>query len=218
MLSTLLPKFPNPPRMIRSLFFFVLAAATTQAADIKFGVVDMSKAFSEFHKTKDAADKFKGNVDKAQKEMNDRWSVYKNLMNDMQKLKKDASDPIMTPDARAKKAAEFEDKGKELRALEQEIGEAQNRRSGQLKQEDMQIRKGIYDEILVVVRDKSKSEGYDFVFDKSGMSLSTVPILIYYKDAVDITDQIIVELNKNAPAAGAAAPAPAAGDAKGEKK
>jgi outer membrane protein len=149
--------------------------------------------------------------------MNDRWSVYKNLMNDMQKLKKDASDPIMTPDARAKKAAEFEDKGKELRALEQEIGEAQNRRSGQLKQEDMQIRKGIYDEILVVVRDKSKSEGYDFVFDKSGMSLSTVPILIYYKDAVDITDQIIVELNKSAPAAGAAAPAPA-GEAKGEKK
>jgi outer membrane protein len=49
------------------------------------------------------------------------------------------------------------------------------------------------------------------------MSLSTVPILIYYKDAVDITDQIIVELNKSAPAAGAAAPAPA-GEAKGEKK
>ncbi len=203
--------------MIRTFLFLVLAATSAQAADIKFGVVDMSKAFSEFYKTKDAADKFKGNVDKAQKEMNDRWSVYKNLMNDMQQIKKDASDPIMTPDARAKKAAEFENKGKELRALEQEIGEAQNRRSGQLKQEDMQIRKGIYDEILVVVREKSKSEGYDFVFDKSGMSLSTVPILIYYKDAVDITDQIIVELNKNAPASGAASAAPST-DAKAEKK
>lgn len=198
--------------MIRSLLFLVLASTAAHAANLKFGVVDMSKAFSEFHKTKDAADKFKLNIDKAQKEMNDRWSVYKNLMGDMQKLKKEASDPIMTPDARAKKAAEFEDKAKELRALEQEIGEAQNRRSGQLKQEDMQIRKGIYDEILVVVRDKAKAEGYDFVFDKSGMSLSTVPVLIYYKDAVDITDQIVVELNKNAPAA---APAEAA---KSEKK
>ncbi|MES2593756.1 MAG: OmpH family outer membrane protein [Verrucomicrobiota bacterium] len=201
--------------MIRSLLFLALAAASAHAADIKFGVVDMSKAFSEFHKTKDAADKFKLNIDKAQKEMNDRWAVYKNLMNDMQKLKKEASDPIMTPDARAKRAAEFDEKAKELRALEQEIGEAQNRRSGQLKQEDMQIRKGIYDEILVVVRDKGKADAYDFVFDKSGMSLSTVPILIYYKDAVDITDQIIVELNKNAPPASAApATAPEAKDAK----
>ncbi len=189
--------------MIRSIILSLslLGLISSQAADLKFGVIDMSKAFSEFHKTKEAAEKFKGNLDKAQKEMNDRWSVYKNLMTDMNKLKKEASDPIMTGEARQKKAVEFEEKGKELRSLEQEIGEAQNRRSSQLKQEDMSIRKGIYDEILVVVREKSKTEGYDFIFDKSGMSLSTVPVLIYYKDAIDITDQIIVELNKAAPAA-----------------
>lgn len=200
--------------MIRPLIVSLLLASVSlaSAADLKFGVVDMSKAFSEFYKTKEAAEKFKANVDKAQKQMNDRWSVYKNLMGDMTKLKKEASDPIMTPDARAKKANEFENKGKELRALEQEIGEEQNRRSNQLKQEDVSIRKGIYEEILVVVRDKAKAESYDFVFDRSGMSLSTVPVLVYYKDAVDITDQIIVELNKNAgaPAAPAAAEAPEA--------
>jgi outer membrane protein len=197
--------------MIRQFAFTLLSimAVSASAADLKFGVVDMSKAFSDFHKTKDAAEKFKINLDKAQKEMNDRWSVYKNLMTDMQKLKKEASDPIMTQDARAKKGMEFEEKGKELRSLEQEIGEAQNRRNTQLKQEDMSIRKGIYDEILVVVKEKAKAEGYDFIFDKSGMSLSTVPVLIYYKDAVDVTDLIIVELNKSAPAVTTPAPAAA---------
>ena len=203
--------------MIRKIALTLLSimAVSASAADLKFGVVDMSKAFSDFHKTKEAAEKFKVNLDKAQKEMNDRWSVYKNLMTDMQKLKKEASDPIMTQDARAKKGMEFEEKGKELRSLEQEIGEAQNRRNNQLKQEDMSIRKGIYDEILVVVKEKAKTDGYDFIFDKSGMSLSTVPVLIYYKDAVDVTDLIIVELNKGAPAAAAAAPAAAT---KEEKK
>jgi outer membrane protein len=203
--------------MIRKIALTLLSimAVSASAADLKFGVVDMSKAFSDFHKTKEAAEKFKVNLDKAQKEMNDRWSVYKNLMTDMQKLKKEASDPIMTQDARAKKGMEFEEKGKELRSLEQEIGEAQNRRNNQLKQEDMSIRKGIYDEILVVVKEKAKADGYDFIFDKSGMSLSTVPVLIYYKDAVDVTDLIIVELNKGAPAAAAAAPAAAT---KEEKK
>jgi outer membrane protein len=197
--------------MIRQFALTLLSimAVSASAADLKFGVVDMSKAFSDFHKTKEAAEKFKVNLDKAQKEMNDRWSVYKNLMTDMQKLKKEASDPIMTQDARAKKGMEFEEKGKELRSLEQEIGEAQNRRNSQLKQEDMSIRKGIYDEILVVVKEKAKKDGYDFIFDKSGMSLSTVPVLIYYKDAVDVTDLIIVELNKNAPAASASTPAAA---------
>jgi outer membrane protein len=101
-------------------------------------------------------------------------------------------------ETRGKKGAELQEKAKELRALEQEIGEFQNRRQGQLKQEDLQIRKGLYDEILAVVKEKAKTEAYDFVFDKSGVSLSTVPVLLYYKDAVDFTDQIVVELNKNA--------------------
>jgi outer membrane protein len=178
---------------------------SASAADIKFGVVDMQKAFADFHKTKDASGKFKENVDKAQREVNERWSVYKNLLGEIQKLQKEAQDPIVNNETRGKKGAELQEKAKELRALEQEIGEFQNRRQGQLKQEDLQIRKGLYDEILAVVKEKAKGEAYDFVFDKSGVSLSTVPVLLYYKDAVDFTDQIVVELNKDAPPATAKA-------------
>jgi outer membrane protein len=202
--------FPNPSSMTRlfSIAATVLAAASlSHAADLKFGVVDMSKAFSEYYKTKEKADAFKANVEKAQQEMNDRWNVYKNLTTELGKLRQRVSDPILTDAARQKIAAEFDEKQKELRTLEGSISEQQNRRSQQLKREDMEIRGKIYEEILVVVKAKAKAEGYDFVFDKSGMSLSTVPVLIYYKDAVDITDQIIVELNKDAPPPGAAAKA-----------
>lgn len=184
-----------------ALIAFVLSSfCAAPAADLKFGVVDMQKAFADFHKTKDASGKFKDNVDKAQREVNERWSVYKNLLGEIQKLQKEAQDPIVNNETRAKKGAELQDKAKELRALEQEIGEFQNRRQGQLKQEDLQIRKGLYDEIIAIVKDKAKLENYDFVFDKSGISLTTVPVLLYYKDAVDFTDQVIVELNKDAPA------------------
>jgi outer membrane protein len=186
--------------MKKFTFIALLISSLTaaSAADSKFGVVDMQKAFADFHKTKDASGKFKENVDKAQREVNERWSVYKNLLGEIQKLQKEAQDPIVNNETRGKKGAELQEKAKELRALEQEIGEFQNRRQGQLKQEDLQIRKGLYDEILAVVKEKAKTEAYDFVFDKSGVSLSTVPVLLYYKDAVDFTDQIVVELNKNA--------------------
>ena len=63
---------------------------------------------------------------------------------------------------------------------------------------------------------------HDMVFDKTGVSLSTVPILIFVKEtaATDITSQVVVELNKNAPAPGAAAakPAEAAAPAAGDPK
>lgn len=183
----------------------LISAISMQAADLKFGVVDMAKAFSEFYKTKEASEKFKVNVEKATQEVNERWSVYKNMLGDIQKLQKQSQDPILTGEERAKRGAELQEKVKEVRALEQEIGEFQNRRQGQLKQEDVQIRKGLYEEILVVVKDKAKADGYDFAFDKSGVSLSTVPVLLYYKDAVDFTDEVVVELNKNA--GSAAAPA-----------
>lgn len=182
-------------KIILSLFAF--GTMMTSAAELKFGVVDMAEAFSKFYKTQSASDKFKENVNKATQEVNERWAVYKNLLSDIQKLQKAAGDPILTADERAKKGAEMGEKGKELRALEQDIGEFQNRRQGQLKQEDMQIRKGLYDEILAVVREKAKVDGYDFVFDKSGISLSTVPVLLYYKDATDFTNEVVVELNKN---------------------
>lgn len=184
-----------------ALITFVLSSfCAAHAADLKFGVVDMQKAFADFHKTKDASGKFKDNVDKAQREVNERWSVYKNLLGEIQKLQKESQDPIVNNETRAKKGAELNDKAKELRALEQEIGEFQNRRQGQLKQEDLQIRKGLYDEIIAIVKDIAKRESYDFVFDKSGISLTTVPVLLYYKDAVDFTDMVVVELNKDAPA------------------
>ena len=196
-----------PMKSIIALALIALTAAAP-AADLKFGVVDMAKAFSEFYKTKEASANFKENVNKATNEVNERWSVYKNMLGDIQKLQKATQDPILTADERAKKGAEMQEKAKELRALEQEIGEFQTRRQGQLKQEDMQIRKGLYDEILEVVKGKAKGDEYDFVFDKSGVSLSTVPVLVYYKDAVDFTDEVVVELNKAAPA-DAAAVAPA---------
>lgn len=196
-----------PMKKLTLIALLVSSVFSASAADLKFGVVDMQKAFADFHKTKDASGKFKENVDKAQREVNERWTVYKNLLGEIQKLQKEAQDPIVNNETRGKKGAELQEKAKELRALEQEIGEFQNRRQGQLKQEDLQIRKGLYDEIVAVVKEKAKGDGYDFVFDKSGVSLSTVPVLLFYKDAVDFTDQIVVELNKDAPAdAGAAKP------------
>ena len=176
-----------------------LLASHAQAADNKFGVVDMVKAFTEFYKTKEASAKIKGNKDKAMTEMNERYATYKTLTAEALKIGKEAQDPILTQAARGEAQAKYQDKVKEVNNLTQENDEFQRRRSMQLRQEEMELQKGIYEEIVAVVKDKSKAGGYDLVFDKSGVSMNTVPVLLSFKDAVDFTDEVIVELNKNAP-------------------
>lgn len=195
--------------MTRSAFsalLLILAPVLSPAAELKIAVIDMKKAFEDFHKTQEAAETYKGNYNKAAGEMRERQDTYKKLTSDMQQLDKKARDTIITPDQRQKAIAELNEKMKEARALEMEMQEFAERRIGQLKQEDMKIRQTLYEEISKVVRDHALSSGFDLVFDKTGVSLSTVPVLIFAKDGAttDITAEIIVQLNKNAPPPGAA--------------
>jgi outer membrane protein len=64
----------------------------------------------------------------------------------------------------------------------------------------IQRMKGILEEIRKLVEEQAKKDDYDYVFDKSGLSTSQVPLLLYTKDATDITTILLKDLNKDAPA------------------
>ena len=64
----------------------------------------------------------------------------------------------------------------------------------------VQRMKSILEDIRKLVEERSKADNYDFIFDKSGMSTSQVPVLIYSKDTTDITASLLKVLNKDAPA------------------
>src|SRR5436190_21290640 len=179
--------------------------SAVSAADLKIGVVDVAKAFSEYYKTKEANAKLQDNATKAKEEMNERLSALKKLNDDAEGLGKEVQDPVLSDNVRNKKRAELQSKVNELRSLDKDIQEFRQRRSDQLQQENMQQRKGLYDEILKVITDKAKADGYDLVFDKSGVSASLMPFLLHAKEGAttDFTPELIVELNKNAPAGSA---------------
>jgi outer membrane protein len=200
---------------MKSFCFLAIAfslASAVSAADLKIGVVDVAKAFSEYYKTKEANAHLQENSTKAKEELNDRLTAFKKLNEDAESLSKEVQDPVLSEQARGKKKSELQSKVNELRSLDKDIQEFRQRRSDQLQQENMQQRKGLYDEILKVITEKAKADGYDLVFDKSGVSASLMPFLLHAKEGVttDFTPELIVELNKNAPAGAAAAkPAPA---------
>ncbi|MFZ4765750.1 MAG: OmpH family outer membrane protein [Roseimicrobium sp.] len=188
------------------LLITAFIGTSASAADLKIGVVDMAKAFSEYYKTKEANAQLQENAQKAKEELSERLTALKKLADDLEKLRKEAQDPVLNDEVRAKKRSDFESKANEMRSLDKDIQDFRQRREGQLQQEGMQQRKGLYEEIMKKVVDKGKADGYDLVFDKSGVSASLMPFLLHAKEGAtqDFTAEVIVDLNKSAPAAAAA--------------
>jgi len=185
---------------------------------LKVGTVDMNRAFKEYNKTKDAEAKINEAKNAAKKEYDERAETYKKALDDINKLNQQLETPALSADAKTAKAKERDEKITGIKNMEREINEFRQTRERQLQEQALRMREGIVKEITDVVMEKVKSNNLDLVFDKSGMSLNGVPLLMYSRDTVEFTNDIVTVLNKGAASAPAAASAsPASSPAKTTK-
>src|SRR5689334_8065018 len=163
---------------------------------MKVGTVDMSRAFKEYNKTKDAEAKINEAKNAAKKEYDDRADAYKKALDEINNLNKQLDSSALSADAKTKLAKDRDDKIANIKNMEREINEFRQTRERQLQEQALRMREGIVKEITDVVMEKVKSNNLDLVFDKSGNSLNGVPVLMYSRDSVDFTNDIIAVLNK----------------------
>ena len=114
----------------------------------------------------------------------------------------------LSADAKSAKAKERDDKISNIKNMEREITEFRQTRERQLQEQALRMREGIVKEISDVVMEKVKSSNLDLVFDKSGNSLNGVPVLMYSRDSVDFTTDVIAVLNKPGRATSVTLPTP----------
>lgn len=191
----------------------VLVISTFAAAEAKIGVVDLSKAFTEYYKTKEAEETLNERRGTFQKERQDMMTDYQKLVDDTQKLKLAAEDKTLSEAARTEKMKAFETKVQDVRNQENKIRGFEQQRGKQLDDQFMRMRKGIVDEINKAVQDFSAKEKFNLVIDKSAAGVSQTPVVLYSQDLKDITDDVIKVINASKPAGGASSatttPAPA---------
>src|ERR1700681_2783428 len=185
---------------MKKLFFLALGLVLPMAAlaqgTLKVGTVDMNRAFKEYSKTKDAEAKINDAKNQAKKEYDKRADAYKKALDDINNLNKQLEAPALSADAKTQKAKDRDDKIANIKNMEREINEFRQTRERQLQEQALRMREGIVKEITEVVMDKVKSTSMDVFFEKSGMSLNGVPLLMYSKDNVDFTNDIVTVLNK----------------------
>jgi outer membrane protein len=190
----------------------VLAPVSMASADLKIAVVDLSKAFDQYYKTKDAQAKLKEKQDGYQKDIQDLINTYQHMGEEAQALDKAANDATLSAQARQDKSTALTVKKQDLNNLGTKIQEMTTERKREIQDELFRRHKEIVDEISKVINDYSGPQGYDLVIDKSSASAASGVSIVLYNSSklIDITAEIITLLNKTAPAPGGASPSGAA--------
>jgi outer membrane protein len=191
----------NKLLLVCLLLFVPVSVAS---ADLKVAVVDLSKAFDQYYKTKDAQVLLKQKQEGYQKEIQDLINDYQRMGDEAQTLDKAANDPTLSTQARQDKATALQAKKQDLVNLGNKIKEMEIERKKELDEELFRRHQEIVGEISKVISDYSGPQGYDLVIDKSSASAASGVSIVLYNSSklIDITTPIITLLNQSAPPAG----------------
>ena len=183
---------------------FVTAAAG--AAELKIATVDLDKVFTAHPKTKSAEAELKKVEDGIQTEMDKIVAEGRALEEEVAKLREAAKNPLLTDEARLKKNNEAEEKLTDLQEFQLRARRTQETNLKQMREQVMQSRQGIVDDLMAAVSDFAKEKGYDLVLDRSGLTANLIPLVAYSTPALDVTDQLIEKLKASTGTAAVVAP------------
>jgi len=170
---------------------------------LKMGTVDMNLIFKEYYKTKDAQAKYAQAEADADKDLNARVDALKKSIQEISQINAALEQSDLGKEERDAKTKDREAKVAAARSLDHEIAEYRSSKQKSLQDQFLRMRKDIVDDIMKSLGGIVKAKGYDLVFDKSGLSAGAVPVVIYAREDLDFSQEVLVEINKNAPAGSA---------------
>lgn len=196
-------------RLILTLAIAGSLLASASAAEQTFATIDLRKTFDSYWKTKQADAGIKERAAELDKTRKGLVDDFQKGQEDYKRLTEGANDQAVSEAERAKRKEASEKKLVELREQQSQIEQFDRQSRSTLAETQRRLRDNILKEIKEKIAGKAKAKGYAFVFDTAGESRNETPIVMYTTGENDITDEIVAELNANAPAASEPAPSPA---------
>jgi outer membrane protein len=205
-------------KMIRSLLTLAAFGASSVALlaqpAFKLVVVDMAKVYDSHYKTEEANLKFRDAEQKATEQVEELNKQGQSMVDEYKELTEQSNNTVLTAEARGKAGAEAQ---KKMEDIQRKQGEVQNFRTNtqrSLQQRIKTHRDLLLEEITKIVNNLAKLRGATLVVDKSGPTLFGIPSVLYADPSYDMTEEVVLEVNKDRPATAAkptvAAPAAAA--------
>lgn len=183
--------------------FALMSFASVGAQEMKVATVDMKRLLKDYYRTEEAQQELNEKQALLTKANNEKQKQIQELEEEISTLRKQFEDPSLNEAKKKEIYEQLQLKQQEGIAMSRSLKEYLDRKRRQVQEEMQRQMRGILEEITTLLEEKAKAEDYDFVFDKSGNSTTQVPVLLYSKDTYDITEGLLKELNKDAPAASA---------------
>lgn len=165
-------------------------------AEMKIGIVDMSRIFTEYDKTKKTQADYEVLEKATNKELEERIDRLKKEVEAIDKLNADLEKSGLSDEIREAKQKERDEKIVQAKKIDQETSEFRSSKEKKFQDEFSKTRKNIIEEIMTVVNEQTKIRGFDLVLDKSGLSAGAVPVVLYARPDFDISNDVITILNK----------------------
>ncbi|MDT8440419.1 MAG: OmpH family outer membrane protein [Desulfuromonadales bacterium] len=143
------------------------------AEDLKIGYVDLQKALNLSTAGKMAKEKIKSKVETYDAEVQLRQQELQKLKEDLEKQAM-----LLSEEARNAKERDYQQKLKEYQRFTKDIQE-------ELQQTDADLTRKILEDLLKVVQEVGKQQGYTLVLEKTESSL------VYADSKIDMTDAVI---------------------------
>ena len=177
------------------LTFSLLAVMTITAnAQTKTASVDMKKLFDGYWKTKQAQTALENRKVELRKEIKDMTDNLDKSQTEYKKLLDQAMDQAISADEREKRKQSAGDKAKEMSNSKAALEQFQRQAEAQLADQSQRMSGNIVTEIRKAVADKAKAGGYAVV-----LNANTAEIVVYVESSIDITENVLKQLNAGAP-------------------
>jgi len=162
----------------------------------RIGFVNMDKVFQGFYKTinADAAfQKQKKLYTQHAKELAEEIDAIKRRRDALQE---EALNIALSDDARAEKRKAAADKDALYEEKKKELKHFLQSKDRELGKKYLDLRAKLVKEITGFITGYAKQNGYAAIFDSSGQSRNFIPVSVYVREDLDLTEKILADLNR----------------------
>lgn len=149
------------------------------AADVKFGYVDLQKAIQSTSQGKKAKAELEAEFNKRKKDIEAKQSDIKKMGEDLEKKK-----GVLSDEAMQKKQAEIQE---EMLKYQELVGKNQL----EIQKKERDLTSPILEKMKTILDKMAKAEGYSVIFEKNEQSV------LWIRAEYNVTDKLIQEFEKS---------------------
>lgn len=191
------------PRKITAAVWIGLLAlsalSNSSVAQTRIATLNLKKVFDSYYKTKQADALLQDQGADADKVLKGWLDDYQTANAEYKKLIEGANDQAVSSDERAKRKNLAEAKVIEINSLEKSINQFKQEATTRIEEQKRRMREKILTELREKIDAKAKARNYALVLDTAAEGTTFTPFLLYTDAKNDLTDELIAEINQNAP-------------------